>query len=56
MRGNFICVKKGKDFYNKDILDATYEERSIWYKSLSKEQMVNLLEKFIINEIAEDND
>ena len=54
MRGIFISVKKGKDFYNKDILDATYEERSVWYKSLSKEQMVNLLEQLITNEISED--
>ena len=41
----FIRVKKGNNFINKDITDSKYSERIDWYNSLSKGQIVNVLEK-----------
>jgi len=49
----FIRIKKDENFYNKDIKDSSPEERNDWYKSLSKGQIMSVLEEFVINEIVE---
>lgn len=49
----FIRIRKDDDFVDKDILNSNYDERSNWYNSLSKGQVIHILEKFITNEIAE---
>ena len=41
----FIRIKKGDDFYNKDIRDSNYEERFQWYSTLSKGQVITIVEK-----------
>lgn len=46
MKQIFIRIaKENGDFYNKDIRDATYDERMAWYQRLSKGQLCGLLEK-----------
>jgi len=56
MRGIYMKIKKGKDFYNKDMMDASFKERMSWYNSLSKEQVIKILEQFLTNKIMkEDN-
>jgi len=47
MEQTFIRIKKGEDFYNKDIKDSTYQERTDWYNSLSKGQIIGLTEKLL---------
>jgi len=51
MRGIYIKVKKYDDFYNKDMMDSNRDERLNWYNSLSKEQIISVLEKFVTNKI-----
>ena len=41
----FIRVKKGDNFINKDMMDSTPEERNEWYNTLSKGQIMSVLEK-----------
>jgi len=56
MRGIYIKIKKGKDFYNKDMMDASHGERVSWYNTLSKKQVLSILEQFVTNKIInEDN-
>lgn len=38
------------DFYNKDIKDATEEERYEWYTELSAGQIASVLELYVKNE------
>ena len=49
MRGIYMKITKGKDYYHKDMMDASYEERVSWYNSLSKGQIISILEKFVTN-------
>lgn len=51
MRGIYIKITKGEDFYNKDMMDASYEERVRWYNTLSKKQVLSILEQFVTNKI-----
>ena len=41
----FIKISTDGDFYNKDIRDSSYEERLKWYQSLTRGQIISLLEK-----------
>ena len=50
----FIRVKKGENFYNKDMMDSSTEERMNWYNTLSKGQIMNVLEQFVNNEIIKE--
>ena len=56
MRGIYIKIKKGDDFYNKDIMDSSYEERRTWYSTLSKGQIMSVLEQFLTNKLIKDGD
>ncbi|MBZ9622986.1 hypothetical protein G9F71_008970 [Clostridium sp. FP2] len=47
----FIRVKGDKDYYDKDIRDSSYEERLGYYNTLSKGQVVSMLELCIKNNI-----
>jgi len=47
----FIKIKKNKNFYNKDMMISSSEERINWYNTLSKGQIVSVLEQFVTNEI-----
>jgi len=51
MRGIFIRVTKGEKWYNKDLLDAAYEERMAWYDTLDSDQKTYILERFVSNQI-----
>lgn len=51
----FIRIKKGEDIHNKDILNSNYDERENWYRSLSKGQVIHVLEQFVENKITEEN-
>lgn len=55
MRGIYIKVKNGESFYHKDLLDSNYDERVSFYNTLSKGQVVHILEQFISNKITEEN-
>ena len=50
----FIRIKKGEKFYNKDMMDSNAEERTDWYNTLSKGQIMSMLELFVINKIKKD--
>ena len=39
---------------HKDLLDADYKERFEFYKTLSKGQVVHILEQFVSNKIMEE--
>ena len=54
MRGIFITVRKCEDFYHKDLLDTEYKERFQFYNTLSKGQVVHILEQFVSNKILEE--
>ena len=41
----FIKISTDGDFCNKDIRDSSYEERLKWYQSLTRGQIIGLLEK-----------
>ena len=46
--GIFIIVNPGKEnWYNKNIKDASKEERKAWYKCLEKSEIEEILEKII---------
>jgi len=48
MDQTFIRVKKANGNYiNKDIKDSTYQERYDWYQTLSKGQVMVLVEKLL---------
>jgi len=48
LRNIYIKVfKSDGTWFNKNIIDATYEERLVWYYRQSKGQIVNVLEQFI---------
>ncbi|MCB2294407.1 hypothetical protein LGK95_12895 [Clostridium algoriphilum] len=49
MRGIYIPIKKDNSSYNKDIMDTSYEERLKWYNTLSKGQIMSVLEQFVTN-------
>ena len=49
MRGIYMKIKKDDDFYNKDIMDSSREDRMSWYNSLSKGQIISILEQFVTN-------
>ena len=52
----FIRVKKENgDFINKDIKDTNYNERVAWYQTLSKGQVIHVLEQFVSNKMMEAN-
>jgi len=51
----FIKVKKGEDFYDKDMMNSSAEERTSWYNTLSKGQIMSVLEQFVQNEIMKNN-
>ena len=51
----FIKVKKGENFYDKDMMDSSTEERTNWYNTLSKGQIMSVLEQFVINEITKND-
>jgi hypothetical protein len=46
MRGIYIKVIK-KDWYNKDLMDASYDERKNWYETLSKGALEEVIEQFV---------
>ena len=45
MEQTFIRIKNGEGYINKDIRDSSYAERLEWYTTLSKGQVIQLLEK-----------
>jgi len=45
----FIRIKKDDNFYDKDIRDSSYDERLEWYNSLSKGQIMSILELYVQN-------
>lgn len=50
MRGIYLKInKKDGDWYNKDLMDATKIERISWYNSLSKKQIVSIIENIVEN-------
>ncbi|MBZ9633172.1 hypothetical protein [Clostridium sp. FP1] len=51
MKQILIKVKNKGHWINKNLADATYEERFIHYNLLSKGQIVHLLEEVIGNNI-----
>ena len=55
MRGIFLKIKNGEKSYHKDLLDTTDKERKEWYLTLSKGQVVHVLEQFVANKIMEEN-
>lgn len=56
MKQIFIRIKKGENFYNKDMMDSNFIERMDWYNTLSKGQIMSVLEEFVTNNIIkEDN-
>lgn len=55
MRGIYITVKKCKDSYNKDMMDSSYEERAEWYNTLTKGQIMSVLEQFVTNTIIKES-
>lgn len=56
MKQIFIRIKKGENFYNKDMMDSSSAERMNWYNTLSKGQITSVLEEFVTNKImTEDN-
>ncbi|MBU3160945.1 hypothetical protein KPL37_14465 [Clostridium frigoris] len=56
MKQIFIRIKKGDNFYNKDMMDSTSIERMDWYNTLSKGQIMSVLEEFVTNNIIKEND
>ena len=52
MRGIFI---KNEQFQHIDLLDTTKKERISFYNSLSKGQVVHILEQFVENKMMEEN-
>ena len=50
----FIRIKKGENFYNKDMMDSNVQERTDWYNTLSKGQIMSMLERFVTNKIKKD--
>ena len=56
MRGIYMKFKKDDDFYNKDMMDSSYEERRMWYTTLSKGQIMSVLEQFVTNKLIKDGD
>ncbi|MBU3101605.1 MULTISPECIES: hypothetical protein [Clostridium] len=55
MKQIFIRIKKGDNFYNKDMMDSTCVERMDWYNTLSKGQIMSVLEEFVTNNITKEN-
>ena len=49
----FIRVKKGDNFFDKDIRDTTAKDRSDYYNTLSKGQIAGLLELFVVDCVTE---
>jgi len=50
----FIRIKKGESFYNKDMMDSSVQERTDWYNTLSKGQIMSMLERFVTNKITKE--
>ena len=50
----FIRIKKDGNFYNKDMMDSSSKERMDWYNTLSKGQIMSMLERFVTNKITKD--
>lgn len=50
----FIRIKKGENFYNKDMMDSNLQERTDWYNTLSKGQIMSMLEQFVTNKIKKE--
>jgi len=48
----FIRIKKGDSFFNKDMMESSTEERTDWYNTLSKGQIMSMLERFVTNKIS----
>ena len=44
MRGIYIDCWKDGNKYNKDLMDATLEERQAYYKTLEPWQLIKLIE------------
>ena len=42
--------------YDIDIKESTHEQRNSYYNSLSKGQVVSILEKFVENKTTEENE
>jgi len=55
MRGIFLKINDGEKSYHKDLLDTTDKERKEWYLTLSKGQVVHVLDQFVANKITEEN-
>lgn len=51
MKQIFIRIKKGDNFINKDMMNSSSVERTEWYNTLSKGQIMSVLEKFVANKI-----
>lgn len=51
----FIRIKKGEKLIDIDISKSTYKERHDWYNTLSKGQIMSVLEQFVSNKIMEEN-
>ena len=41
----FVKVKNRSELIDKDIRDTTYQERTDWYRGLTKGMVIQLLEK-----------
>jgi len=59
MKQIFIRVKTVKNgvvsVLDKDMMDSTDNERMMWYTSISKGQVVHILEQFVENKMLEEN-
>ena len=55
MKQIFIRIKKGESFYNNDMMNSSSVERMDWYNTLSKGQIMSVLEEFVTNNIIEEN-
>ena len=51
----FIRIKKGERCIDIDINKSTHKERHQWYESLSKGQIISVLEQFVSDKIMEEN-
>lgn len=55
MKQIFIRIKKGDNFINKDMMNSSSVERTEWYNTLSKGQIMSVLEEFVANKIMGEN-
>ncbi|HEY5563876.1 MAG TPA: hypothetical protein VIK72_19345 [Clostridiaceae bacterium] len=47
------CYDFENHSYDKDIRETTHTERIIYYNAASKGQIINMLEKYVANQITE---